>query len=405
MPPIIDQTRPDQNYAQNSSHKILLVTLYGNFNFGNILQRCALTSVLESYGFDVEHLCHVYLSIRPFQVMKRSIKGKIKAVLRQMLAAIGIPKYRRRLKEIREQTERRIQNEPREKRFKSFQDEHTGRKIFMTFQEALHASQSRWKEYDYAVTGSDQVWHNWSRNPEELAFYYLEFMPREKRINYAPSFGFSEFAESEAEFHRKGLEGFNKLSCREEEMKSLIMNLTGQESELVLDPTLLLKPEQWKNFTSKPEYDLPDKYLLCYFLGSITEEYERAIKQAAGDLPVINIHDTAHKDSPHYLTHPGEFLYLFEHADFVCTDSFHGTAFSINFGKNFLAFRRIQKGAENMFGRVESITAKTGTANHIYESGMKLPPDKPEYELVSQKLDAMRESSMKYLRECLNLKV
>lgn len=232
-------------------------------------------------------------------------------------------------------------------------------------------------------------------------------MPREKRINYAPSFGFSEFAESDIEFHRKGLEGFSKISCREESMQPLIKQLTGQESELVLDPTLLLKPEQWRNFASKPEYDIPEKYVLCYFLGRITEEYEQAIKQAAGDLPVIHVYDSvsphALRDSIQFLTHPGEFLYLFEHADFICTDSFHGVAFSINFGKNFLAFRRKQPKMEGMFGRIDSLTANTGITNHVYETGIKLRPDEIDYESVNQKLSGMRESSMKYLRECLNV--
>ena len=296
------------------------------------------------------------------------------------------------------------ENELREIRFREFQDKHTGKKIFMTFQEALSESESRWKEYDYALTGSDQVWHNWCHSQKELAFYYLEFMPCEKRINYAPSFGFSEFPKSDIESHRKGLEGFKKLSCREESMKTLIMQAVGRESELVLDPTLLLKPEALKKFSSKPEYDLPDNYVLCYFLGSITEEYEHAIKEAAGDLPVIDINRL---DSVYYITHPGEFLYLFEHADFICTDSFHGVAFSINFGKNFLVFRRIRVDgiSAGMFGRIESIISNTGITDHIYETGIKIRPDNIDYDSVNQKLSVMRESSMRYLRECLNVNV
>lgn len=387
----------DQNCAQNSRRKILLVTIYGNYNYGNVLQRCALASVLEAFGFETEHLC-ASGSNKFYPKTKRYIKG----IIKRILALLGVQEYREQL---------RIQRieEPRSKRFQSFQDKHTGRKIFKTYSETLHESQPLWKEYNYAVTGSDQVWHNWGHNPEELAYYYLEFMPREKRINYAPSFGFSEFPESDKELHRKGLQGFSKLSCREEEMQGLIMNLTGQKSELVLDPTLLFNRDQWRKFASKPEYDLPDKYILCYFLGNITEEYEHAIHEAAGSLPVINIYSIwsrhAIKDSSEYLTHPGEFLYLFDHADFVCTDSFHGSAFSVNFGKNFLAFRRRQQNMEDMFGRIESLLINTGLTNHIYESGMEIRPDDLNRENVNQKLNSMRESSLKYLRECLNLKV
>lgn len=201
MPPMIKQTN-----EQNFRRKIMLVTLYALDNYGNVLQHCALTSVLESFGFEAEHLC-ASVSIRFYPKTKRYIKN----IIKRILALLGVRKYREQLRT------QRIE-EPRSKRFKSFQDKHTGRKIFMTYKEALSESKSFWKIYDYAVTGSDQVWHNWGHNPEELAYYYLEFMPREKRINYAPSFGFSEFPESDKELHRKGLQGFSKLSCREEEM-------------------------------------------------------------------------------------------------------------------------------------------------------------------------------------------
>lgn len=370
--------------TQKSLRKILLVTPYGNGNFGNILQRCALASVLESYGFEVEHLCGRTQS---------SCKSRIKNLIKRILAKIGVPKFKR--------------NALREKRFKTFQDANTGRKIYMTFNKALRVSQERWKDYEYAITGSDQVWHNWYHQPEELAYYYLEFMPREKRISYAPSFGFSKFPESDYELHRKGLEGIARLSCREEEMQNLIMQIVGRDSELVLDPSLLLNRDEWKKFESKPKYDVPEKYILCYFLGNITEEYEHAINEAAGGLPVIHVYDSgskhAKKDSPQWLTHPGEFLYLFEHADFVCTDSFHGAAFSINFGKNFLAFKREQDRYRSMFGRIESLLMHTGLTNHVYESGIKIRPDELNHESVNQKLSSMRKSSKKYLRESLKI--
>jgi hypothetical protein len=58
---------------------------------------------------------------------------------------------------------------------------------------------------------------------------------------------------------------------------------------------------------------------------------------------------------------------------------------------------------EDMFGRIESIIRNTGITNHVYEYGIKLRPDETDYESVNQKLESMRESSMKYLRECLNV--
>ena len=231
--------------------------------------------------------------------------------------------------------------------------------------------------------------------------YYLEFISRAKRVCYAPSFGFSKFPQEDIELHRKGLEGFSRLSCREQEMQPMIRALTGQEAELVLDPTLLLTPEQWRDVASKPEYPLPERYVLCYILGEITPDYARAIHDMAGGLPVINVLDT--NDAEHYSTHPGEFVYLIDNADFVVTDSFHGTAFSVNFGKNFLTFRRKEKNCEDMFGRIESILTNAGLMNHIYEPGMTSRPEAVDSDSVLEKLNALREKSLKYLRECLNV--
>ena len=289
-----------------------------------------------------------------------------------MLAFIGIRKYLD--KEIR------IKNiETRYKIFtsklKMFTEQNIKHKIFVSsYDEVLNADKSRWEEYNFVVTGSDQVWHNWSNTSTELAYYYLEFMPREKRVCYAPSFGFSQFPESDYELHKKGLEGFDKLSGREQEGVNLIKQIINKDAQLVLDPTLLLNASQWREVEKKPDIDLPEKYLLTYFLGNMTPEYEQAIKQVAGDLPIINLYNYMNPDLPGYIAGVNEFLYLFNHSDFICTDSFHGTAFSINLGRNFLVFRRSQTGMEDMFGRIESILASTNLTNHIYTSGMNARP-------------------------------
>lgn len=372
--------------SHDAKRRILLTTLYGNYNLGNVLQRYALTRTLEDYGFEVTHFCKK----PPKHLTEPPIKTWIKLPIKYVLARLGSEKFRLQLLERR-----------REKRFRQFQDKFTPRKIFMTYTEAVNAPKSEWDKYSYAVTGSDQVWHNWSLTPDELRCYYLEFMPREKRVCYAPSFGFTSFTDDDRELHRKGLEGFCRLSCREQEMQPMIRTLTGQEAELVLDPTLLLTRKQWQDVASKPEYNVPERYVLCYFLGEITSEYRQAINDMAGGFPVINVYDN--KDMTHYVTHPGELVYLFEHADFVVTDSFHGTAFSVNFGKNFLVFRRVQESFTDMFGRIESILTNTGLMNHVYEPGMSSRPDDFDSESVGEKLGALREKSLKYLRECLKV--
>ena len=294
---------------------------------------------------------------------------------------------------------------PDKKLCEDFRDKYAGTRVCTTLRDALKADDSKWKRYSYVIAGSDQIWNMTTGNRAEIYdYYYLQFIERSKRIAYAPSFGFSEMpGQEDLPFIKRGLLGFDKLSCREQDGCDLIRQITGQEAQCVLDPTLLLDSEQWKELESRPKYNLPEKYVLCYFLGSRTSEYKQAIKEAAMNLPVI---DFDHNNEEfHKYTGPAEFLYLISHADFVCTDSFHGVAFSINFGKNFLVFRRIRVDGTSagMWGRIESITANTGITDHIYETGIKIRPDDIDYEAVNQKLSVMRESSMKYLRECLKI--
>lgn len=138
-----------------------------------------------------------------------------------------------------------------------------------------------WSEYDYAITGSDQVWHNWSGKNCELEYFYLMFMPPKKRISYAPSFGFFEFPKKDCALHKKGLQEIELLSCREQHGQKLIEEINGKTAPLVSDPTFLLDKSEWREIEKKPSYDVPSKFMLVYFLGNQTEEYRSYYKRKA----------------------------------------------------------------------------------------------------------------------------
>ena len=256
-----------------------------------------------------------------------------------MLALIGIRKY--------------LDKEITYHKIEMFIDKNINNKIFVSYDEVLNADKSRWEKYNFVVTGSDHVWCIGTQTLKQAEYFYLKFIPREKRVCYAPCFGFSQLSDSEDyELHKKGLEGFDNLSCREQEGVNLIKQIINKDAQLVLDPTLLLNASQWRELEKKPDIGLPEKYLLTYFLYNIPE-YEQAIKQAAGDLPIVNLRTYTCPDLPGYMADVdvNEFLYLFDHADLIFTNSFHGTAFSINFGKNFYSFVR----EDDHSGRINTI--------------------------------------------------
>ena len=399
---LVDSATAQHSTAQHSNNhclnfsenKILLVSLYGN-NYGNILQRYSLARTIESLGFEVDNLCP-YESRPPRNYLLEaatSFKKSVKTLIKRMLALAGIRKY------LDKQLTRESKSSAFTKKLNAFCDKYIKRKIFVSYDEMQNINKSQWDKYKFAVTGSDQVWRIWLHTIEQAECYYLEFMSREKRVCYAPSFGFTQFYEPDINLHKKGLEGFDKLSCREQEGVNLIKQLINKDAKLVLDPTLLLNASQWREIECKPDINLPDRYVLTYFLGRRTQEYERAIKQAAGDLPVIDIYNGAEAFLQNYVAGIEEFLYLFDHADFVLTNSFHGTVFAINFGKKFYSFTREYES----FSRIQSILDSLNLANHAYKSESNSRPDEINYHEVNEKLNILRESSIKYLRECLNV--
>ena len=356
---------------------------------------------MHNYGFEVES---IRCPRRPPNITVRFIKRTkhyIKGAAKLLLAIAGVKKYRDKLiSKIKCSREKQDQdtNNARYERIKiliSFYDKYITGIYDSTYHEALTSNKSRWRKYDYAVAGSDQIWNApHVQASEALKFYYLYFIERNKRVCYAPSFGIPEL-QKRYSIHKKGLKGFNKLSCREKSGCDLIKKLIGQDAQLVLDPTLLFNADWWRKISRKPDYKLPKRYALAYFFG-IPKEYKSVINQIikTENLELIDIFDP--EDKLHFLTGPQEFLYLVDHAEIIFTGSFHGTAFSINFEKKFISF-----GESN--SRIESILSQLNLMNRLYKNGHEIPSGEINYNEVNEKLNILRESSLKYLRDCLHV--
>lgn len=352
--------------------KILLVTLQGA-NIGNRLQNYALQEILKKSNCEVYT---PYYDVPEFCCFSKRIKMHIKSIF----AHLGIKKYIFLL-----------ERKKREKRFHEFDKERIDNRFKIRFGKVPN-------NYDFAISGSDQVWHKWSDDPNELDYFYLRFMPKSKRIAYAASFGFESFPQNDIQIHFTGLKEMNYLSCREEKGKKLIKDLVGRDALTVLDPTLLLTMDDWKKIQRKPKYNAVN-YVLLYFLGNKNDEYKSAIEKLVIDnsLNIIDVFDT---NTEHYLTTPDEFLWLVENAAFICTDSFHACVFSILFHKQFLAFRRNEKGMDGMFDRITTLF------NH-YNIDREFKGDISEiYKSYHPKdISDLKQESIDYLNKALELSV
>lgn len=362
--------------------RVLIVSLFDENNIGNRLQNYALQRKIIDYGAEATIVDNYYTYMPRFS-------DRFKIIIKGMIGKLGYEKYKIVYKEYNLSRKIRRSNYIFNKRNLLNVIKLKNKEIF----------ERDWELYDLAITGSDQVWHKWKNDLNELPYYYLQFLPKEKRTAYAASFGFESFPKDDIEQHTKGLQGMNKISCREKSGCRLVKELVGKDVIRVLDPTLLLSVSDWKEIESQSSsvqvIDNKQKYVFLYFLGKITEEYSSYIKSIMKNNNIDVIVDFRNDETlKSNRKGPAEFINLIDNAEYVFTDSFHCTVFSLLFNKKFMVFRRQQPGFEKMFGRIEDLLASKNALEHIY-GGTDVKP--------TNDFDKLYDVSVAYLEDILKV--
>ncbi len=308
--------------------RVGIATLHTAVNYGVYLQAYAMQKKVEDFGYIAEI---IHYTKRTEKSSSLSKKAKIIKTLKHPI-----------------QTKRIISN-----KFLKTSDDFEKRNFDFAKFASLKFNLSRLcnnmtdaekvaEKYDACVCGSDQIWNpvHTDLNP----YYFLQFVPAEKRIAYAPSVACQEIPEKYIDGFRKYTEDFACLSVRESSGAELVEKITGKKCENTVDPTLLYDRNFWRTIAKK-ERQIDEPYIFCYFLGgtdlhikvieSIQKKLNKKIIFAAFD-DKINKLKTGEKLYPSI----EEFLSLVDNADFVLTDSFHGVAFSVNFRKDFAVIER-----------------------------------------------------------------
>ena len=196
---------------------------------------------------------------------------------------------------------------------------------------------------DIFMTGSDQVWNS-NHNQGFNNRYFWDGLSKESRkIAYASSFGTDNLPDDEYEMVKRYLEGYRSISVRELSAKTIVESM-GLKAEHLLDPTFMLDKSEWVRFMSPRIVNEP--YLLVYVPYNIVDKgalYKTARTIASNQgLKVVtfswNYRNDNYADRTIKFANPGDFLSLMYYADYVITNSFHGTAFSINLNKQFSVY-------------------------------------------------------------------
>lgn len=369
--------------------KVAILTLNGYYNYGNRLQNYALQESIKSLGFIVETI--IYDRRTEKQTLIKRINNLINNSIKDVCVIINKKIWGRIVKE---SIKKRINV------FKKFTFDYIKETDYTISKNNIPDDLA--DKYDYFVTGSDQVW-----NPSNLgnsSIYFLTFVPKHKRIAYAPSFGITEIKPEYIENYKEWISGMHRLSVREDDGAKIIKELTGRDAHVLVDPTLLLTKEKWLLIAKEANNKPKGKYLLTYFLGRIPSNYKKQIKRIVkeNNLEVINLADI--KDKKTYRTGPSEFIDYINSCSALCTDSFHGVVFSILFKKPFIVYERIDTYL-SMFSRIETLLKKFKLESRKAEN-IKTNEDvfNIDYSHVPAILEEERKKAFDYLKEALNIK-
>ncbi|EGT3601060.1 polysaccharide pyruvyl transferase family protein [Clostridium perfringens] len=366
--------------------RIGLMTWFSYYNYGSALQVTALSTKIKELGYKSEVINYI-----PHGQIRTLDDGKI---FRYYIEKLNSKVKNRNLNS--------IEDKDRDLKFKNFLDNN------LSFTDLCETKSDLFKlneKLDAFVCGSDQIWAPIRFNPK----YFLDFVSNDrKKIAYAPSIGLEKIEDKFIEKRMASLiEKFNYLSIREEQGKKLIKKICGKEAKVVLDPTLLLNKDEWKNFESP--YESNDKYILCYFLG-YNEKNWKSVKELAErenlKIKIIPVFDKDYKLGYEVCNGvgPGEFLTLLKNAEVICTDSFHGTIFSINYEKNFYVYERFKNNDKiSQNSRINNILKLLNLKNRLITINNENSINNIEinYKEVNNKLNSLRIESLEFLDDSL----
>lgn len=334
--------------------KVAVITFHAAYNYGAVLQAYSLQQTLDRAGFEPVIIDYWPESrTKASRSMMSSLRG-LKGLIINVLTIINykeIQKRRRRFDDFRTWAWNRT-----EQRYLS-NDHLTGSPPGV----------------DLFITGSDQVW-----NPSAGidSAYFLDFAVRAGKAtaSYAASIGLPDIQERDRPMMASLIDGVERLSVREHRAAEIVKKLTGRDAKVVVDPVFLQTAEQWSKLVKEPA--IKGDYLLVYAVRrrSYMESIVKQIKKRFG-LKVVLIPGTnpaargfISADEVVWDAGPTDFVSLFAHAKAVCTNSFHGTAFSIIYNKPFVSVSHTDGDS-----RVTSILERLGQGWRQLKEGDELP--------------------------------
>lgn len=387
--------------------KIALVTCYFQPNYGSQLQAFATQMAFDKIGVENETITidglkpeinkakYRYFLSKIFDI--NTVKDKM-ATVRKMLAKKRNPEYAENLAT----------------RYGMFDDfAKTKFRLSRQYNSKKELGQSAY-EYSAFVVGSDQLWL-----PSNIAadYYTLNFVPKDvPKIALATSFGISKLPKKYGEKAGKFLKRMDYVSVREKSGQALVNQWADKDVPVVCDPTIMFTADEWiKALDASGDgrrFAEGEKYLFVYYLGNNPWEREWVKKVSCEtDLKIVQLahsdeyikSDEGFADYTPYKVGPKEFVELIRDAEYVFTDSFHCSVFSMLNHKKFFTFPRYDnEGSVSTNGRLYSLLSLVKHETRIIRRGNTLNINAPiDYQVIDKELNGLRRFTWGWLTDAL----
>ena len=307
---------------------IKTITCHDVYNAGASLQAYALSTYLKSLGHQVEIIDYKPDYLKHYELWGVRNSRYNRPILREVYNLIKLPV--------------RIKNRF-SKRKKAFDD--FSKKYLCITKDRYRTNQEMKKDEvpaDVFFAGSDQIWNTLFQNGKDPAFY-LDFAPENAICaSYAASFATDDVIEEWKEKVGTWIKKFDFVSVREKSGLEILKNLGRKDACQVVDPVFLLTKNQWNALLGAKIKR--ENYLLIYDFDNNDDLNEKAVELAGKNgWKIYSIFPNAICDKCFYDEGPIEFLELVKNANFILSNSFHATAFSIIFERQFSVYERKEK--------------------------------------------------------------
>lgn len=375
--------------------KIGILTICNAHNYGSALQAFALKNIIqrlsnsahvENVNYDPKYLSYQYniFSIKVYGRYPGLTNKIIHLIWRSVFILDRIKKYNA---------------------FKRFFRKYVsnGKKIDTTDELEKYIS-----DFDIMVCGSDQIWNTDITEGYDRCFY-LDFpSTKYKKVSFASSIGRDNIDPKYEKKIKQALNTFDAISVREEDSRKMLKTFLGNKDIRVdLDPTLLLEAKVYEGIAMNSKLlnskKIPKKYIFTYILQD-NKNIDKTVEfvSAALGLPIVSIGKRRRfKDETVIMNAgPEDFLYLIQRADYVITNSFHGTVFSIINKKQFCVIPHLTTGS-----RMCNLLNKLGAEDRIITNSKQVGGnilEKIDYEKIDIVLKNKVANSLKYIDKVIN---